>query len=178
MPAFGVGRVTGGQVINGTYTKLIAKPSTTFGREYLVNGPTQVLAGGYGTGYQSGDVPALYDTGTPANGQGWGPKPGQWSLSRYYPVTGIVSGVASADDSILVATWRMIGPTRGKTASIHAVDASGVINVYSGAPASEAIITGMTVTCWNRFATLQSGAWVYFDLIDGNEELAAGRCSA
>lgn len=103
MPAYGVGRITGDEDVSGRSVTKITKPDTTFSREYLVNGGSTVSVGSYGFGYMMNGrkVLALYDSGTPAYGEGWGPKPNQWSLTKgYYGFT-----VLGNNDTSDLTTW-------------------------------------------------------------------------
>lgn len=85
VPAYGVMRVTGSAVIDGTFYILIGKPNNTFQRLYLVNGGSEVLNGATATGTWLNDTEnVLYDQndGTPAGENEWGAWPGQWSLRK------------------------------------------------------------------------------------------------
>lgn len=119
-PPFGLLAITGSEQRGTTYKRTVllgAKPSTTFYRNYAVNGPTAIPDGRYGRCTRmSGGLWMLYDTGTPANGEGWGPKPGQWDAAKGFP--GItVEGVKSAERTLLVGTLHEIREVFGKPQS-------------------------------------------------------------
>jgi len=60
----------------------IAKPSATIQKSYAVNDYLDVVEGDSGQCYTHGHCKALYDTGTPAVGETWIPKSGQWTLTK------------------------------------------------------------------------------------------------
>lgn len=64
----------------------------------------------------------------------------------------------------------------GKTDSSHAVDASGTVSLWYGTPGSESDTT-FNVTAYNRFASLNSGAWCWVENNGNGWYLTAGRCS-
>lgn len=91
IPAFGVMRIEGRSAVSN-YAPVILKcnkPNTTFQRYYAINGPKPVAAGSGGVcittfGLEFG---ALYNTsdGTPAYGESWGAKSGEWKLFKNRP---------------------------------------------------------------------------------------------
>lgn len=141
-PPFGVFRVTGveGRRIKGE------KPSSTFGRMYAVNGDTAVPAGGTGQCCMGVGCLALFDTGSPANGEGWGPKPGQWALSRDYPRIATIGGVYDSTKKIARVTLGSIDIVIGKLATTLNQGSTATFNVWSGAGGSESVISSMTIT--------------------------------
>lgn len=115
----------------------ITKPSTTFARTYVVNGPNPVAGGGTGYCFEAGLVEVLYDAGTPALGQGWGPKPGQWSLTKFYPETATVHSLVDANLKILQATWKQITECWGEADGAIAKGATGTFKIFAGAQGAE-----------------------------------------
>lgn len=113
-PPFGLLAVTGSEQRGDSSGKkrtvlLGTKPSTTFYREHVVNGPQKLRAGKTGKCYIGGPLWIAFDDadGTPAAGEGWGPKPGQWDAALGYP--GItVEGVKSAENTLLVGRLSLI----------------------------------------------------------------------
>jgi len=113
VPIAAVMAVTGVHTLDdGTVIPKIGKPSSTFCRSYLLNGATEVPVAdaevdppttGIGN-YQDSDfrdVLVLYDTGTPAVGEEWGPKSGQWSLSKSgTPSIFTVYGIADSTNKV------------------------------------------------------------------------------
>ena len=62
-----------------------------------------------------------------------------------------------------------------KTDASHAKGVSGSVTFYRGTPGSETT-TGISVTAFNKFADLASGAWVWVDYQDGNAYLISAEC--
>lgn len=117
IPAYGVMRVTGIVTEEDREYYKVDKPGTTFSREYLVNGPVAIGTADdekYGTAQLGPRVQALFDDadGTPTAGDGYGPKPGQWSLAKNYPETALVAG-PHGDGATLLAEWHVAPSRRG-----------------------------------------------------------------
>ena len=83
-PAYGVMGVTGISVTDGIGSVTVEKPSSTVRKEYAVNLGAEVAAAASGRCHCPGPEPILiaYDTGTPAVGEVWVPKAGQWTLTK------------------------------------------------------------------------------------------------
>ena len=158
VPAFGVMRITGVVTLasdlgsSGGYNDLpilkCDQPSTTFYQQYAVNGPQTVATGEYGSCALSGLIQVAYDTGTPAQGEGWGPKPSQFTLSENYPAAGQIVAVTDSTNKYALCHFGPIERIFGRAQGAIAKDATtGIVEVYSGAPTSGAsIITSMTIT--------------------------------
>src|SRR5947209_15671869 len=73
-PAFGLLRINSIQLKNGQVQYVIGKPTTTFWGLYLVNGAIDVPDGKPGMCTLDGPCQAIYDSGTPAIIETWGPK--------------------------------------------------------------------------------------------------------
>ena len=167
MPGYAIGRVTGmdtlTEMVGGFYK--LAKPSSTFGRIHIVNGSQPVDAGDFGFGQLWGEACyALFDSGTPAAGEVWGPKSGQWSLAKNYPGYN-VCGESTSGRTLVVGEPinRLIGKP---TATINA-DASGNFHWYVGAAGSEADTT-VDVAAWNKTGRkLRTDDWCALEWIDG-----------
>jgi hypothetical protein len=104
-------RVTGAATVAaGVVLVTVAKPTTATARSHLVNGPVLVAAGGYGAGTFEPTM-ALYNSGsgTPAVGEIWGPKSGQWSLEKNQPGYAILGGaITSGTPRVLVREYTTI----------------------------------------------------------------------
>lgn len=98
-PPFGCFRVTDSQ---GYYVKG-AKPDSTIGKSYGFNSQTAVPAGGTGLACFGPVALAAYDIGTPANGEGWGPKSGQWTLANDGTQIVIIQGIVNTANKIALA---------------------------------------------------------------------------
>jgi hypothetical protein len=149
VPAYAIMAVTGVQELGtGEIVKKIAKPSTTFYREYIVNGSVAVANSSAGI-YQKGpEVLVAYDTGTPAVGEGWGPKPGQWTISKNYPQTCCIAGITDAVNKIVLANLQTINEVIGKLDTALSQGSLATVNVWAGAGNSE-FDTNMDITAYD-----------------------------
>lgn len=154
----------------------VKQPDTTLRQNMLVVGDNDVPASSYGLAQRGPQVKVLYDTGTPAIGEGYGPKPSQFTASKNYPCCLICDGIYDSSDKIMWARLVPIDIVLGKTNASHAAGASGTVNVYSGTVGSEAIITSMTVSAYNRFTDIDSGKWVFVTWVNGQPYLSAAEC--
>jgi len=168
VPRGGVMRVTGVTTSNQEYYLECAKPTTTFGRMYAVNSPVAVPYNQFGLCAVGGLLEVLYDSGTPAQGEGWGPKPDQWSLSKNYPQSALVHGVFDSTNKILLCDWSSIDGGIGKANATIANRASGAISIWAGTFGSEVDITGMDISsAFNLGPSVASGDWVSCSVING-----------
>jgi hypothetical protein len=86
MPPFGVGVITDSEIFEERMSvDIVGKPGTTFYDTFAVNSGRTVNAGKRGNAQLGQLVFVSFDTGTPAFGEVWGPKPGQWTISKGYP---------------------------------------------------------------------------------------------
>lgn len=152
MPAYGVGRITGDTDVSGNSVTKVTKPDTTWSRNWLTNGTKDVAAGKYGIGYLMDGKKrrVLYDSGTPAFGEGWGPKPSQWSLSKgYYGFD--IFGNNDTDALTTYAKAKPIETLFGKLAGgTLAQGGTQTANIWAGDGGSEAAtsFTAITVRDW------------------------------
>jgi len=176
IPAFGCMAVIGMEADDKRVIIKVAKPSTTFRRQYLFNGPRAIPANGRTSIRDRQFVTGLYDSGTPANGDAYGPTPNQWYLTKGYPAVFTVADIEDATGKRIVGRQYEINTVLGKTNAAHAKSASGTINLWAGTAGSETIITSMTISAYNRFAALATGKWCVADWINGQWYLTAGEC--
>ncbi len=173
VPAFGIMEVTGLTIRDDDVVLTITKPSTTFGRPYVINGDSEVSIGGYGNCTNSSPCPQYYTTGTtPAIGDGYGPKPSQWTLEKNYPGTTKVIGLVDSTNKILYGSFDPITIVIGKLAGPLAQGNTATVNIWSGAGGSEAVISSMTLTVrdWlmkSGATDISSGKKVVCQLING-----------
>lgn len=110
----------------------------------------------------------LKDSGTPTFGEGWGPKPFQWSAAPNYPglvATGETFG--SGDDARMVVIGHQIDRLIGKPTSDIATDDDGVVTVWVGASGSEAASSYLiTVRNWSG-VTLGAGKRCWIVWVNG-----------
>jgi hypothetical protein len=81
VPEYGLVRVTG---VDADNELLEVQQPNAEGQDVLVNGPTQIPAGGYGSAYDDWLVDALYESGdgTPAVGEYWGAAASSYKLRK------------------------------------------------------------------------------------------------
>lgn len=176
VPAFGIMEVTGAIIRDDDVVLTITKPSTTFGRPYAVNGDSEVAIGGYGNCTNSSPCPQYYTSGTtPAFGNGYGPKPGIWTLEKGYPATTIVDVIVDSTNKILYGSFQPITTVIGKAGSDIAALSSetpgyGTVTAwynnagtfaettftFTGYNFSTSVITASKYTVYN----LVNGIWV------------------
>ncbi len=83
-----------------------------------------------------------YDTGTPAPGEGWGIKPGQYTLSKGYPGARCIR-IVDSTTKIMLAQFLPITAFLGKTVvsasagSSLSGDVAGAYKIYAGTKGSE-----------------------------------------
>ena len=180
IPAYAVMRVTGAEIKNGLPIITVAKPSTTFQRLYLVNGPMRVgsasTARGVGTWLDDEPGMILYDTGnTPAYGESWGPQDGTWTIKKYrYGFTIIGATTGSGATSRVVAKQHEVNAVYGQTNGTHTKGSATTIDLYDG---NNAAITSTSITATNRFATVATAKKVLCTWIGGTWISDAGECA-
>ncbi|REK19176.1 MAG: hypothetical protein DWQ37_01935 [Planctomycetota bacterium] len=140
IPAYGAMAVTGVVHDGGVAFLACDKPNTTFRREYAVNGVHDVAPGRRGSCCRAGDVRVLCeDAGDAEPGQGWGPKPGQWTLARGFPGYTVL-GTAQLDGAhdIVRAACEPLTQALVKTTQEVAAQATTTdYRVYAGTLGSE-----------------------------------------
>ena len=162
---------------SGTTYLNSAKPDSTYRWLYLVNGPKDVAASGFGYGHfltaetflQKRQY-VLYDTGaTPSQGEEWGPKDDSWLVWEHRPGFLILGATAGSGSTSRVLAMQMPpGEILVYNAGSEiAAGGTGTATLYGGTSGSEATL-GMTVTVRNR----SSVAWAaskygIADLING-----------
>lgn len=163
VPPFGVMKKTNAVTRNGEICYEIGKPDTDFQSQYLVNGHIQIENDGYGlcTWLEEAGL-VLCDTINAADGEEWGVKSGQWSLTQHR------SGFWIAGSGFLIgstyharAKQYYVTECFGKyvTASTVAKGAISAFAVWAGASGSEAA-TEMRIQARAKYAAVtgQKGA--------------------
>lgn len=154
-PAYGVLRVTGTTIVDGFPFLTVDKPDTSFNRFYLVNGTEDVVTSGWGWGtwlWHGGQV--LYDSGTPALGEEWGPKNAQWSLSKWRYGFTILGG----NDTTLTTTLAIqekVSLIYGQTQGTIADGATGTVEVFDGN--NTILNASTTISAVHRFSSTTIG---------------------
>lgn len=176
VPGYAVMEVTAG-VRGGTnaYTEerlTITKPTSTFNRLYLINGPQAVAIDKEGEGTwlmdDAAGRPVLYDSadGTPAWGESWGAKASQWTLAKNRPgflVTG--ANNTTPTNKYTSAVQYMVNYLKGKADGAITKGSSGTISVWMGAAGSEAD-TSINVTAYAWGTAITSGKIVSLQWLD------------
>jgi hypothetical protein len=175
VPAYAVMEVSAGAQGPFTHELLtIVKPTTTFRRLYLVNGPEPVAADGQGWGRylmdDSSDNLVLYETGnTPAIGESWGAKASQWSLAKNRPGFLITAANnTSATNPYTSAVQYIVNELIGKSDADISKGSSGTISIWMGTPGSETDTT-MNVTAYANGVAIEgtTAKWVSLKWTNG-----------
>ncbi len=150
-----------------------ARPDTTFRRDYWVNGLADVANNTFGVcGSSESPMEALYDSGTPATGEGWGPKPGQFTLSKGFPGFTIVGITDSFNKAALVKQEPILQLLVKTTAAINTNASTTYYKIYTGAQGSEADGGWTSVpTAYNRSGFIDTGAWAFLKWLNNGWEL-------
>lgn len=174
IPAWALMQISGTSTAGGQSVINVVQPDGTAGSRFCFNGPRAIKSGGVGSGTFDLPVYVLCDT-TASAGDLFGPKSGQWSLTK--PGVGLISLGGS-----------LTGPTRalfliappGLTAIATLTStlnqgstATAVINTFTGGTVAS---SGVTVTVYDYlllagksiasgtriiiFQHLQSGLWI------------------
>lgn len=154
-----VPKSTGFSYDNGPLYK-VAKPSTTFRTRYGVTCRYAIPDGSAGFFTCEGPASIAYDSsGTPAYDEGWGVKPGQWTLSKNYPMLSVVDGLEDTSQKILRGSFsglltRLLCKT---TASISAASSSTSYTIESGTLGSTSSAGFTTVPSVYFYSAVASG---------------------
>ena len=125
MPAFSIAAITGQEFKDQELILKLAKPGTTFYRQLAISEPVDAAAStGYGRCLVKGYGLVKYDSGTPAAGEGWGPKPSQWTISKGFPGCTIVGIADSTNKIALVSLDSPIVTLLGKAIANLSADTS------------------------------------------------------
>ena len=163
IPAYSAVNLTAGTTVDGRKIPYAVKPSTTFYAQWGMTVGQDVESGAkLGVCMEHGLV--RYDTGTPAAGEGWGIKPGQYTLSKGYP-GGRVIEVLDTTNKIMRVEWLPLTHFLGKTEVSVSAGASlsgavaGAYKIYGGTKGSESDGGWTTVpSVWFRNA-LGASKW-------------------
>jgi hypothetical protein len=144
-------------VKDGVVLEKFDKASTTFVWEYAVTNHLVTKSGNPGR-YQIGPIVIVgYDpAATPADGDGFGPKPDEWVAFKNYPQCLICRGIVSSSKKLMLASLAPIECIIGKLAGSLSQGGSATVNVWAGAGGSEAVVTSMTLS--GRDWLMKSGA--------------------
>lgn len=155
VPSFGVIQITGSTVVGvGREILTATRPDGTAGAVYAINGSVPVTSGQKGRCTFDFPAKAAYNTGdgTPAIGQFWGPKSGQFTLAQGYPYFKISGTPASG--KVFVAhhpcAWMIRGTLVGAMAFDDATWTIDGVSITSGGdPRSTVGSSSEAITVYN-----------------------------
>lgn len=134
------------------------QPNTTFYRQYAVCEANDVATGEYGLCALSGLLEVAYDTGTPAQDEGWGPKPSQFTLSKQYPSAASILAVTDSTNKYALCNFGPINTVIGELSGTLSRLSSATVKIHqSSTPGSEAVINA-SLTISGRDCLMKSGA--------------------
>jgi hypothetical protein len=187
MPPFSVVLINGVASSSGEIVLSVTQPnaaSTDFNwNGYMVTGPIAIGVSdttneGYATDLSEPGFVRYDGSGTPAQGQVWGPKHGQMTLTRYYFGFEILGGnTTAAGNNVTVARWTGVEKVLGK-ADGASTKGSGTItvSVYAGAVNSDADTTMNITGVGNEFANVSSGKYVWVTRNGETPYLTSAEC--
>ena len=174
VPPYGVIALTDLTSANDAYPIWNARrPRTTLDRLYAVNSAKPVAAGGYGQCLLQGPCYVAYDFGNPAYGDGYGPRPNQFTLSKGYGHFCIVGEVINSGKKWLYGLVNQQMQYLAKTTAAVTGTSTTSYRVYGGTtPGSEGDLGFTTVPtayvrgvgyiyddAWCYLRCLNTGAW-------------------
>lgn len=142
IPAYGVMRITGVSTGQSVPVITVAKPSSTFQRLYLVNGPLQVSGDssrsdlrGFGT-WAEGAAFVLYDdASTPAYGDEWGPQNGSWEIKKNRYGFFVIGGATGGESDIVACKQSIVNELYGQTDGTLNKGSTQTVSIFDGANA-------------------------------------------
>lgn len=177
VPAHGVMYVTGSVTVGPKEYVTIEKPDTSLQRLCLVNGKRPVADGNYGRGTWLSEADwVLYDSGTPAYGESWGPKQSQWSLTKWRYGFTIIGNPDSEALKVRALQMPVNSFLCKFNEEITADGDTGPVSVYDGNQADTSIdVTG----CVNRTGLdCDSATWGKAVWLGGNWFVEPYECPA
>lgn len=168
IPAFGVMRITGVEERHGVAVYTVDKPSTTFQRLYLINGPKQVAAEGYGSGTFDVTYALCSSSASPAYGESWGAKHSEWLLFQHRPgffMLGGYTGDGAAQRALV--RQQEVSELWGSLDGSLSQGSSATLSVHFRDSATWTDST-MNITVYDKLlksgaTAIQSGKWVVAD---------------
>jgi hypothetical protein len=176
LPQYGVARVTGINTVNDQKVVTVEKPSTTFGRLYLVNSGDDLAYQRVGVSKNRPVVKVLYDTGTPAIGETWGPAPSQWTLKKGYPGF-LCLGIVDATSKIMLARYDEPGIYLVKADADISKGSTGTASLYYDDAGTETDTTINIADCKALGAAITGGKWALVQYINGVPIIGPFECS-
>lgn len=167
--------IAGGSTLDGLFHANMYRPSTEFFKSYGFTGSQAIPAHETG-GYHLEHWLATYDSGTPAAEEGWGPRPGQFTLSKGYPGVVINSLRDSTNRIVEVAHCFPLTVLLGKTTgSVTANSSTTSWAIYAGTLGSESTTSFSVPSAYSRIA-IASGKWIKATWINNGWHLEPLEC--
>lgn len=184
--AYGLMRIDDSVQFGGVPIPTCKAPDGTLSTKgWLVNGPDEVAAGDIGTAQRGPIVVFAYDSGTPAAGDFYGPKPSQGAASKNFLGLVEVIGIQAADQKLARGFLHRVTTAIGKPdANIAAISSdvpgSGTVSVYYLDPADGKLKdSGMDVTGRNLAPqAVTAAAYIRLVLVDGFWMVTWEACAA
>ena len=149
------------------------KPDTTL-RRYAIAAWREVLPGETGVCRFVGPCEQKFDTGSTTVGAGYGPKPGQWTLSQGFPCTTVADGEVSSDSKILYGSFNGEITTAliRFTGSVSNNTSTTSYKIYAGTMGSESDAGFTTVpSARNRTGARVNNDWAVLHRINDGWEI-------
>lgn len=181
VPAYAIMAVVDAEIYTDFEALSIEKPGTTFRRRYVVNGPLTVAAGEIGTVQEGELVRVLYDSGTPAANEGWGPKPSQWSASKGFLGIVLAHGVVDSTNKVLsglLNSWPTSLLVKTTGAVTGGTSGTTAYKIYTGTSGSEADSGFTTVPTAISRVDIDSGLWCKLTWINNGWIIEPLECNA
>jgi len=159
---------------NGVQHNALTKPSTTFSTAFGLTVGLDISSGD-NCGYHVESGFATYDTGTPAVGEVWGPKPGQFTLTRGY-VGFICLGIIDATAKIMLAERTQSRSYLCKPNSSITKGSTGACTIWAGVSGSEAATTWTSVTARAKWAAVTSGKFCLLTWVNDGPYVSPLEC--
>lgn len=182
IPAGGIMRKTGTELVDGALTYVMNKPTTVLDNPYswFVNLGRDIPDDDHGWCSTFEDEPGLayYLSGTITVGDWWGPKPSQWNLERYY-LGFRIDG--NADNGLVVVKQHAITELFGTLDGSLSQGSSATMSVYTH-DGSSWVDTTANITVYDRLlksgaAAVQSGKWVVAQFYSGRWWATSAECN-
>lgn len=186
IPAYALMAVTGETIVNGEVFKNCDQTTTTFVREYMVNGPGEVVSitdQNFGIGYRNCDCTFLCDQSSVSNGDSFGPKPSNWAAYKGFPSVFSAQGINDSTNKFADGFFSgSITQLLGKLASPLSQGGSATVDIWCGAGGSEANAGFDAITAYDWLmkvgaTAIASGKKVVCELINGVWYVVEAECA-
>ena len=182
VPGFAVLRVVGVMQLEGQAVLRVEQPNGTYERLYYVNGPVPVALGEYGVCCAGQPAFVAYDTGsTPATGESWGAKDGEWKLFPHRPGFTLLGDAIDDDGPARVLVRQQeVTTLAGKLEASLSPGGSVTVSLWCAEPGSE-VDSGLDVTAhdWllrGETAALATGTKVVVTWLHGAWYVTEAQC--